>query len=62
MLVRVSDLVGKSAELRILPLRKDAPIYLQAEQRAALEAAPGETLLSLNGVRLIHRITAASSW
>ena len=57
MLVRVSDLVGKQAELRILPLRKDAPIYLQAEQRAALEAAPGETLLSLRGVRLIHRVT-----
>ena len=57
MLVRVSDLVGKQAELRILPLRKDAPIYLQAEQRAALEAAPGETLLTLRGIRLIHRVT-----
>lgn len=57
MLVRVADLVGKDAELRILPLRKDAPIYLQAAQRAVLDAAPGDTLLALKGVRLVHRIT-----
>ena len=57
MLVRASDLVGKTAELRILPLRKDAPIYLQREQRAVLDAAPGDTLLTLRGIRLIHRIT-----
>ena len=55
MLVRVSDLAGKDAELRILPLRKDAPIYLQPDQRAVLDAAPGETLLRLKGVQLIHR-------
>ncbi len=57
MLVRVSDLAGKDAELRILPLRKDAPIYLQPGQRAVLDAAPGETLLALRGVRLLHRVT-----
>ena len=57
MLVRVSDLVGKQAELRILPLRKDAPIYLQSAQRAVLDAAPGDSLLALHGVRLVHRIT-----
>ena len=57
MLVRVSDLAGKQAQLQILPLRKDAPIYLQAEQRAVLDAAPGDTLLALHGVRLIHRVT-----
>ena len=57
MLVRVSDLVGKQAELRILPLRKDAPIYLQPAQRAVLDAAPGDSLLDLRGVRLVHRIT-----
>ncbi len=57
MLVRVSDLVGKQAELRILPLRKDAPIYLQSAQRAVLDAAPGDSLLTLRGVRLVHRIT-----
>ena len=57
MLVRVSDLAGRSAELRILPLRKDAPIYLQQAQRATLEAASGDTLLALRGIRLIHRVT-----
>lgn len=57
MLVRVSDLAGKQAQLQILPLRKDAPIYLQAEQRAVLDAAPGDTLLALHGVRLVHRVT-----
>jgi hypothetical protein len=57
MLVRVSDLIGRQAELRILPLRKDAPIYLQRAERAVLDAAPGDTLLCLNGVRLIHRET-----
>ena len=57
MLVRVSDLAGQSAELRILPLRKDAPVYLQAGQRAVLEAAPGDSLLTLRGVRLLHRVT-----
>ena len=57
MLVRVSDLAGKDAELRILPLRKDAPIYLQPDQRAVLDAAPGETLLALRGARLLHRVT-----
>jgi len=57
MLVRVSDLVGKATELRILPLRKDAPVYLQPDQRALLDAAPGEALLELRGVRLVHRVT-----
>ena len=57
MLVRAADLAGKTAELRILPLRKDAPIYLQQEQRAVLDAAPGDTLLTLRGIRLVHRIT-----
>lgn len=53
MLVRVSDLVAKKIELRILPLRKDAPIYLQKEQKAILDAADNH-LLSLSGVRVIR--------
>ena len=53
MLVRVSDLVGKNVKLRILPLRKDAPIYLQKEQKAILDAADNY-LLSLLGVRVIR--------
>ncbi|MDO4991325.1 MAG: beta-galactosidase [Prevotellaceae bacterium] len=53
MLVRVSDLVAKKTELRILPLRKDAPIYLQKEQKAILDAVDNH-LLSLSGVRVIR--------
>lgn len=53
MLVRVSDLVAKKIELRILPLRKDAPIYLQKEQKAILDAVDNH-LLSLSGVRVIR--------
>ena len=53
MLVRVSDLVAKKIELRILPLRKDAPVYLQKEQKAILDAVDNH-LLSLSGVRVIR--------
>lgn len=53
MLVRVSDLVAKKIELRILPLRKDAPIYLQKEQKAILDAVDNH-LLSFSGVRVIR--------
>jgi len=55
MLVRVADLVGKRVELRILPLGKDYPIYLQREQRAQLDAAPGGQLLSLDSIQVISR-------
>ena len=56
MLVRVSDLVGKHVELRVLPLRKDAPIYLQKEQKAILEASVN-ALLTLTKVSIIKRTT-----
>ena len=55
MLVRLSDLKGKRVELRILPLRKDAPIYLQKEQKAILDAAEGDSLLKLNGIGVLSR-------
>lgn len=55
MLVRISDLAGKKIELRILPLRKDAPIYLQKEQKAQLDAAKGDTLLTLDAVSMLLR-------
>lgn len=55
MLVRLSDIAGKKVELRILPLRKDAPIYLQKEQRDILNAADGNALLRLIGVSVLHR-------
>ena len=57
MFVRLSDLVGKRVELRILPLGKQYPIYLQKEQREVLDAAPGNALLELKGVTVLHRET-----
>jgi hypothetical protein len=57
MLVRMSDLVGKRVELRILPLGKDFPIYLQRAQRALLDAAPNGQLLSLDSIKVIERTT-----
>ena len=55
MLVRMSDLVGKKVELKILPLRKDAPIYLQKTQREVLDNAPGDSMLSLDGLKILRR-------
>lgn len=55
MLVRVSDLIGKKVELRILPLAKDAPIYFQKEQRAVIDAAPASGLLSLDSLVVLER-------
>ena len=57
ILVRVSDLMGAKAELRILPLGKEAPVYLQPDERARLAATPGDSLLALREVRLLHRKT-----
>lgn len=59
MLVRLSDIAGKRLELRVLPLRKDAPIYLQKEQKAVLEAASGNALLNLKSVKVLQRVTKA---
>lgn len=53
MLVRLSDVIGHQIELRILPLQRDYPIYLQAEQRALLDQAPDGVLLRLEGVKVI---------
>lgn len=55
MLVRLSELAGKSVELRILPLGKDYPIYLQSTQKAQLNSAEGEYLLSLDHIEIIER-------
>ena len=54
MLVRLSDLVGKKVELKILPLGKDYPIYLQKAQREELNKAPNGALLSLDGIKVIE--------
>ena len=54
MLVRMSDLAGKKVELRILPLRKDAPIYLQKAQKDLLVQSK-DYLLELNSVTVIER-------
>lgn len=55
MLVRCSELAGKKVELRILPLSKDAPIYLQKEQREILDAFEGDAMLSLDEVSFYTR-------
>ena len=57
MLVRLSDLVGKQVELKILPLGKDYPIYLQQEQKAELNKAPNDILISLGGIKVFERKT-----
>lgn len=55
MLVRLSDLVGKRVELRILPMAKDYPIYLQKEQKAEMEKAENGVLLKLDSVDVVKR-------
>lgn len=55
MLVRLSDLVGKDVELRILPLRKDAPVYLQKAEKAILDAEPSDALLNLRNVSILEK-------
>ncbi len=56
MLVRMSELKGKKVELRILPMGKDYPIYLQREQRAVLERdAVDGALCALDAVCLLNR-------
>ena len=57
MYVRVSDIAGKRIELKILPLGKNYPIYLQEAQKKELEAATDGILLSLDGIELIERST-----
>jgi hypothetical protein len=52
MLVRMSDLAGKKVELRILPLSKDAPIYLQKEQKKILDNSK-TALLQLNSINIL---------
>ena len=57
MLVRLSDLVGKQVELKILPLGKDYLIYLQQEQKVELNKAPNDILISLGGIKVLERKT-----
>lgn len=57
MLVRLSDLIGKKVELKILPLGKDYPIYLQKEQKAELNKASNGLLLSLDSIQVVERRT-----
>jgi hypothetical protein len=44
-------------ELKILPLRKDVPVYFQKEQKAMIEAAKGDYMLGLDSVEVIERHT-----
>ena len=54
MLVRLSDLIGKHIELKILPFGKDYPIYLQAKEKEALDKAPHGILLSLDSIKVLQ--------
>ena len=54
MLVRLSELKGKDVQLKILPMGKDYPIYLQANERQLLDAADNY-LLSLDKIDVIER-------
>ncbi len=53
MLVRASQLRGKKVLLKVLPLGKDYPIYLQPEQRETLANAPATGLCELQGVTVL---------
>jgi hypothetical protein len=56
MMVRVSDLVGKQVELKILPLPQNDLIYLQAPYRDILKKSAGP-LLNLEGITMVERCT-----
>ena len=58
MLVRMSDLAGKKVELRILPLSKDAPIYLQKEQKEILNNSQ-TALLQLNSISILSVVSTS---
>lgn len=53
MLVRLRDIIGKHLELKILPLGKEYPIYLQPAEREVL-AACDSMLLELDGLRVVN--------
>ena len=57
MLVRLSDIAGKHAVLKVLPLGKDYPIYLQKEQRQMLDDSKEGFLLSVDGISILTRHT-----
>ena len=56
MLVRMNSLKGKKIELRIMPLSKDAPIYLQEKQKKELQQS-NNNLLELKDIKVIRRTT-----
>ena len=57
MYVRLSDIKGKKVEVKILPLGKEYPIYLQKEQKEILNNAEGDWLLNIDSIELIERVT-----
>lgn len=58
MQLRMTDVMGKDTKLCILPMPKDIPVYLQANQKKTLSEAPGDYMLALDGVKLLHRETS----
>ena len=53
--VRASDLAGKKVEIKILPLGKKYPLYLQKAERQVLDKAEGDMLLGLGKVEVVSR-------
>ena len=62
MYVRLSDLLGKKVEIKILPLSKDYPIYLQQAQKAKLDQAKDGVLLSLDDLTVVLRDINPKGW
>ena len=55
--VRMSSIANKKVEIKILPLGKDYPIYLQSPQRDILKNSDNEFLLNLSSVKVVKRMT-----
>ena len=62
MYIRLSDLLGKKVEIKILPLSKDYPIYLQQAQKAKLDQAKDGVLLSLDDLTVVLRRINPKGW
>ena len=62
MYVRLSELLGKKVEIKILPLSKDYPIYLQQAQKAKLDQAKDGVLLSLDDLTVVLRDINPKGW
>ena len=54
--VRISDITGGNIDIRLLPLGKDYPIYLQPDQRRLIDSTASDAVLSLDKIELVKRV------